>query len=86
MDIKYRRAIGLVTTLVFIVVYVVFATILGSFILNKQIWVKIPFFIIIGTIWVIPLRPLYMWMSPKEHELPKGEKPPLASALKRNRK
>ncbi|WP_240008035.1 DUF2842 domain-containing protein [Pseudaquidulcibacter saccharophilus] len=86
MDIRYRRAIGLITTLSFIIIYVIFATVLGSFILNKPIWIKVPFFLVIGLVWVFPLRPLYMWMSPKPHEMPKGEKPPAASTLKRSRK
>lgn len=86
MDIRYRRAIGLFITLAFIIFYVIFATILGGYFLNKPAWIKIPLFVIMGIIWVVPLRPVYMWMSPKADEMPKGEQPPMASSLKRKRK
>ena len=86
MNIRLRRAIGITTTITFIIVYVVFASIAGNLFLDKPIWIKIPFFAVAGIIWIFPLKPLYMWMKPKPGELPEEEKPPTASIIKRGKK
>jgi membrane protein implicated in regulation of membrane protease activity len=83
MRARERRGIGLVSTGLYLVVYIFFAASIGGLFAEKPWYAQIAFFAVAGIIWVLPLRPLFAWMSkPDADELP-PEKPPAISVVKR---
>ena len=85
MNLKTRRGIGMIITILAIIIYIIFISIIGNFFVSQPLYIRLPFFAIAGIIWIFPLKPVYMWMRAKEGELPKGEKPPKVSEIKRQR-
>jgi membrane protein implicated in regulation of membrane protease activity len=83
MKARDRRAIGLLATGIFLSVYIFFAASIGGAFATKHWAIQIAFFAVAGFIWVLPLRPVFMWMrKPDDGELP-PEKPPTTSIVKR---
>ncbi len=81
MKPTYRRAIGMTTTLVVLVVYSFFAVSVGGLFADKPTWIQMTFFAVAGMTWVIPLYPVYKWMRGLSPEEAAAEKPPQAAAL-----
>lgn len=74
-----RRAIALLVTCTFMLIYVFFALSIGNLFEGKPVLIRLLFFCFAGLFWVIPLYPLYKWMRPKSHELVQSETAPLVS-------
>jgi hypothetical protein len=64
MSASARKAIGAVGILVFLVIYVVAAVMIGEQ-LHAMPWAALAFYGIAGVAWVFPLRPLFAWMHAK---------------------
>jgi hypothetical protein len=79
----HRRAIGMTTTLVVLVVYSFFAVSVGGLFADKSPLVQIAFFAVAGMAWVIPLYPVYKWMRGLSPEEEAAEKPPEAAAIRK---
>jgi Protein of unknown function (DUF2842) len=79
----HRRAIGMFTTLVVLVVYSFFAVSVGGLFADKSPIIQIAFFAVAGLAWVIPLYPVYKWMRGLSPEEAAAEKPPEAAAIRK---
>lgn len=83
MRATHRRALGIALTALFLTAYVGVATVIGGFFATKPVWAQIAYFAVAGLVWVLPLRPLFLWMRvPDPEELP-PESPPDVSRLRR---
>ena len=58
-----RRAIGSLAILVWLTAWIVGAVTLGGMIADAPPFVLPLFYAIAGLAWVIPLRPLFVWMN-----------------------
>jgi hypothetical protein len=62
LNARIRKLIGLFAILGFLAAYVVAATIIADHI-PDQFFVKLIFFVVVGTGWFLPLLPLLTWMN-----------------------
>ena len=62
MRARTRKAIGSAAMLVFVLAYVIAAVTLADR-LPPAHWVKLAYFLIVGTAWGAPLIPLIAWMN-----------------------
>lgn len=59
----FRRAVGSLSLLVFLLVYVFFAMAIGDLIVaSKPGWVQFIYFVVAGLVWVLPAGWLIRWM------------------------
>jgi predicted membrane channel-forming protein YqfA (hemolysin III family) len=64
MPRRLRTLVGTITILVFVCVYALFAIALAdSRIVNAPPFVQTIVYILLGTIWILPLMPLIRWME-----------------------
>ena len=65
MPARLRKAIGAVAILLYIPLYIIAVLSVSDRILNPDSpwWVTLLFFAVAGTIWVLPLKPLFGWMN-----------------------
>lgn len=77
-----RRAIGLFTTLIYLIVYILVATGIGVTLKQTPNAINLLIFLFLGIVWVFPLYPLFKWMRPKAHEIVPKEAPPKVSNLR----
>jgi len=62
MGPRTRKAIGSLAILVFLLFYVGVASKLGSLLPNAW-WVRLLYYVVVGTAWGLPLIPLISWMN-----------------------
>lgn len=65
MNASTRKALGAAAIIVFLFVYVAGAAAVGEQ-LHGSPWLSLGFYALAGVLWVVPLRPLFAWMHPKE--------------------
>lgn len=58
-----RKPMGVLMILVLILVWVVLVVTLGEPVANWPIWGQSIYYLIAGTAWIIPLKPLLRWME-----------------------
>jgi predicted membrane channel-forming protein YqfA (hemolysin III family) len=64
MPRRLRTLVGTITILVFVFVYALFAiAVADSRIVNAPKLVQTLAYIVLGTIWILPLMPLIRWME-----------------------
>ena len=61
MEPSYRKLIGIALILLLIVVWAAFVASMARIVGAWPILVQAPYYLIMGTIWVIPLKPLIRW-------------------------
>lgn len=57
---RTRRAVAAVTTLVFLVAYIVVATTIAG-LLPDIAWLRLAYNVVVGVAWGAPLLPLFAW-------------------------
>jgi len=64
MNIRARKAIGCFALLAYLAVYAIAAATLGAYLQPVlPFWAELAFYVIAGIVWVIPLKPLFTWMT-----------------------
>jgi O-antigen/teichoic acid export membrane protein len=58
-----RTLIGIVLIVLLIVLWAGFVASLASVVGRWPVLVQAPFYLIMGTVWIIPLKPLVRWMT-----------------------
>ena len=58
---SWRKAVGIVAILSFIVLWAVLVASLARFVGRWPILVQAPFYLVMGIIWIFPLKPLIRW-------------------------
>lgn len=61
-----RKPIAMLLMLVLIAVYVVIIASLSGPVSQLPDWVQLPFYILAGVLWIVPLKPLFAWMNAVE--------------------
>lgn len=64
MSASARKALGSAVILVYLLLYVVVAVMIGER-LHANAWASLAFYAVAGIAWVFPLRPLFTWMNAK---------------------
>jgi predicted membrane channel-forming protein YqfA (hemolysin III family) len=57
----WRKLVGIVAILSFIVLWAVLVASLARFVGRWPILVQAPFYLVMGLIWIFPLKPLIRW-------------------------
>jgi hypothetical protein len=60
---SYRTLIGIALILLLIVVWAAFVASLAQIVGAWPILVQAPFYLFVGIVWIIPLKPLVRWMQ-----------------------
>lgn len=64
MQMRARKALGCLVLLTYMAVYAGSAAMIGASLLPiLPGWAELLFFVIAGFAWVLPLRPLFVWMN-----------------------
>ncbi len=67
MGARGRRAIGALAIIAFAIVYVAIAATLADH-LPQNDWVQLIYFLLVGTLWGVPLFPLLRWAGRPDPE------------------
>lgn len=58
-----RKLLGTVATVVFLLVYVFFAAVLGDAVVTKHWAIQTIFFLVLGLVWIFPVMAIIRWME-----------------------
>jgi len=58
-----RKLAGIGAILLVIVVWASFVAALGPFVGQWPVLVQAPFYLVMGTVWIVPLKPLLRWIE-----------------------
>jgi predicted membrane channel-forming protein YqfA (hemolysin III family) len=60
---SYRKLVGIVLILLLIVVWAAFVASLAQIVGRWPILIQAPFYLVMGIVWIIPLKPLVRWIQ-----------------------
>jgi predicted membrane channel-forming protein YqfA (hemolysin III family) len=60
---SYRKLVGIGAILLLIVVWAAFVASLARVVGRWPILVQAPFYLVMGLVWIIPLKPLVRWIE-----------------------
>jgi hypothetical protein len=63
MTPSWRKPAGVLGLLLFICLWAIIVASLSSWVSDWPALVQTVFYLIAGTVWILPLRPLLMWME-----------------------
>lgn len=58
-----RKLLGIAAILGLIVIWASFVAALAPFVGEWPVLVQAPFYLVMGTVWILPLKPLLRWME-----------------------
>lgn len=58
-----RKVVAALAILAIIAAWIFIIGTLGSRITDQPIWIQLPFYIVAGVAWILPLRPILAWMN-----------------------
>jgi len=58
-----RKLVGIAAILLLIVVWASFVAALAPFVGRWPVLAQAPFYLVVGTIWIVPLKPLLRWIE-----------------------
>jgi len=59
----WRKPAGMIGMIVYIAVYALIISVLSDQILAAPQYVQVAFYLVAGLVWVVPLKPLFLWMN-----------------------
>jgi hypothetical protein len=60
---SYRKLVGIALILLLIVVWAAFVASLAHIVGQWPILIQAPFYLVMGIVWIIPLKPLVRWIQ-----------------------
>lgn len=75
MTPRLRTAVAGAGLVLFLCIYAVVAASLGGLLTSAPVWLQLGYFAIAGLAWVLPLRPLFRWLSRETKANPRGPIP-----------
>jgi predicted membrane channel-forming protein YqfA (hemolysin III family) len=70
-DPSYRKLAGIALILLLIVVWATFVASLAQIVGRWPILVQAPFYLLVGIVWIIPLKPLVRWIQTGSFRIPR---------------
>ena len=58
-----RKLVGIAAILLVIAVWAAFVAALAPFVGRWPVLVQAPFYLVMGTLWIVPLKPLVRWIE-----------------------
>lgn len=58
-----RKIIGIVAILTYLIVYIIIAMTIGTYLISAPKWVQLIYYVVAGVIWVLPLKPVMIWAN-----------------------
>jgi hypothetical protein len=58
-----RKLVGIVAILLLIVLWAAFVAALAPFVGRWPVLAQAPFYLVMGTVWILPLKPLVRWIE-----------------------
>lgn len=68
-----RKLIGMILLMLFLIVWIAVAVVIGGRLTGAHWLVSLIFYIVAGIGWAFPLKPLMRWMHAKDETLPSSE-------------
>ena len=62
MSARVRKLIGGVGIVIFVIAYAVLAVTISGW-LPRTAWVELPYYLVVGVAWGLPIIPLISWMN-----------------------
>jgi predicted membrane channel-forming protein YqfA (hemolysin III family) len=59
----WRKPVGMIGMIVYIAVYALIVSVLADWIRGAPQLVQAGFYLVAGLAWVLPLKPLFLWMN-----------------------
>ena len=60
---SYRKLLGIAAILCLIVLWAAFVAALAPFVGRWPVLVQAPYYLVMGTVWILPLKPLVRWIE-----------------------
>ncbi|MCH2456644.1 DUF2842 domain-containing protein [Henriciella marina] len=61
-----RKGLAAIAILAIIAIWIVLVGTIGSRITDWPFWAQLPFYVIAGIAWILPVRPVLRWMNSAE--------------------
>ena len=61
-----RKGLAAIAILAIIAIWIVLVGTIGSRITEWPFWAQLPFYVIAGIAWILPVRPVLRWMNSAE--------------------
>jgi predicted membrane channel-forming protein YqfA (hemolysin III family) len=58
-----RKLVGIAAILLVVAVWAAFVAALAPFVGRWPVLVQAPFYLVMGTVWIVPLKPLVRWIE-----------------------
>ena len=58
-----RKLVGIAAILLVVAVWTAFVAVLAPFVGRWPVLVQAPFYLVMGTVWIVPLKPLVRWIE-----------------------
>jgi Protein of unknown function (DUF2842). len=58
-----RKLVGIAAILLLIVIWAAFVAALAPFVGRWPVLAQAPFYLVMGTVWILPLKPLVRWIE-----------------------
>jgi hypothetical protein len=71
LEPSYRKLAGIALILLLIVVWATFVASLAQIVGRWPILVQAPFYLLVGIVWIIPLKPLVRWIQTGSFRIPR---------------
>lgn len=69
MDARARKALGCFMLLAYLAIYAAAAATLGGVLTSiLPSWALLAFYAVAGVAWVLPLKPLFVWMNQSDRQ------------------
>lgn len=75
MNPRLRTALAGFGLLLFLGVYAALAASVGGLLASAPVWLQIGYYALAGLAWVIPLRPVFRWLSREDGPQAKPREP-----------
>lgn len=63
MEPSWRKPVGVIALLVYLAVYAAIISSFGPTLNTLPTWAKVIAYLVAGIAWVLPLKPLFIWMN-----------------------
>lgn len=60
---KWRNGVGIAAIILLIVLWSVMVATLAPWVSQLSLLLQVPFYLVAGVAWIIPVRPLFTWMA-----------------------
>ena len=60
---SWRKPVGMIGLILYLIVYALLIAVLADNLAGVPRWLELIAYLVAGLVWVLPLKPLFLWMN-----------------------